>query len=194
LTDTRPSGSNVSIALLHYPVYDKNRRVVATAVTNLDIHDIARLAKTFGLFRYFVVTPIEEQRILAERILNHWQEGWGASYNPTRRAAFDLLRVAPDLDSVLKDLENTYQRPAKIVVTGARTGRDNIILSCGLRQLLHDREQPFLLLFGTGWGLTEELFDRADFILEPIKGSGDYNHLSVRTAAAIILDRLLGDR
>jgi hypothetical protein len=170
LTDTRPSGSNVSIALLHYPVYDKNRRVVATAVTNLDIHDIARLAKTFGLFRYFVVTPIEEQRILAERILNHWQEGWGASYNPTRRAAFDLLRVAPDLDSVLKDLENTYQRPAKIVVTGARTGRDNIILSCGLRQLLHDREQPFLLLFGTGWGLTEELFDRADFILEPIKG------------------------
>ena len=194
MTDTRPSGSNVSIALLHYPVYDKNRRVVATAVTNLDIHDIARLAKTFGLFRYFVVTPIEEQRILAERILNHWQEGWGASYNPTRRAAFDLLRVAPDLDSVLKDLENTYQRPAKIVVTGARTGRDNIILSCGLRQLLHDREQPFLLLFGTGWGLTEELFDRADFILEPIKGSGDYNHLSVRTAAAIILDRLLGDR
>ena len=194
MTDTRPSGSNVSIALLHYPVYDKNRRVVATAVTNLDIHDIARLAKTFGLFRYFVVTPIEEQRILAERILSHWQEGWGASYNPTRRAAFDLLRVAPDLDTVLKDLENTYQRPAKIVVTGARTGRDNIIKSSGLRQLLHDREQPFLLLFGTGWGLTDELFNQADFILEPIRGSGDYNHLSVRTAAAIILDRLLGDR
>lgn len=193
MTNTRPSGSHVSIALLHYPVYDKNRRVVASAVTNLDLHDIARLAKTFGLFRYYVVTPIDEQRILAERIKSHWQDGWGASYNPKRRAALELLQVAPDLDAALKDLENTYHRPAKIVVTGAKANRDNI--SCTqLRQLLQDREQPVLLLFGTGWGLTEELFDRADFILEPIKGEGDYNHLSVRAAAAIILDRLLGER
>jgi hypothetical protein len=178
---------------LHYPVYDKNRRVVATAVTNLDLHDIARLAKTFGLYRYYAVTPVTEQRALAERIRSHWQEGWGASYNPTRQAAFELLRVAPDLDSVLEDLENTYQRPAKIVVTGAKANRDNI--SCtALRQLLRDREQPLLILFGTGWGLTEELFNQADFVLEPIKGEGDYNHLSVRAAAAIILDRLLGDR
>ena len=57
-----PVGANVSVALLHYPVYDKNRQVVATAVTNLDLHDIARAAKTFGLFRYYVVTPVPEQR------------------------------------------------------------------------------------------------------------------------------------
>lgn len=193
MTDTRPSGSNVSVALLHYPVYDKNRRVVATAVTNLDLHDIARLAKTFGLYRFYVVTPLAEQRTLAERIRSHWQDGWGASYNPSRRAAFELLRVAPDLDAVLNNLENTYQRPAKIIVTGAKANRDCISFT-GMRQLLLDREQPFLLLFGTGWGLTEEMFDRADFILEPIKGEGEYNHLSVRAAAAIILDRLLGER
>jgi hypothetical protein len=193
LTDARPTGAHVSIALLHYPVYDKNRRVVATAVTNLDLHDIARLAKTFGLFRYYVVTPVDEQRKLTERIRSHWQDGWGASYNPKRREALELLRVAPDLDATLADLENTYNRPAKVVVTGAKAKRDTIS-SAGLRQILLDREQPFLLLFGTGWGLTEELSDRADFVLEPIKGEGDYNHLSVRAAAAIILDRLLGER
>ena len=68
MTGTEQTGSNVSIALVHYPVYDKNRQVVATAVTNLDLHDIARAARTYGLFRYYVVTPVSEQRELAERI------------------------------------------------------------------------------------------------------------------------------
>lgn len=193
MTDTRPTCSRVSIALLHYPVYDRNRRVVASAVTNLDLHDIARSARTFGLFRYYVVTPVAEQRILAERIRGHWQDGWGASYNPKRREALELLRVVPELDAALSDLEENWQRPAKIVVTGAQD-RPGSISCTGLRQLFEDTGQPFLLLFGTGWGLTEELFTRADFVLEPIKGAGEYNHLSVRSAAAIILDRLLGER
>lgn len=193
MTDTRPTCSRVSIALLHYPVYDRNRRVVASAVTNLDLHDIARSARTFGLFRYYVVTPVAEQRILAERIRGHWQDGWGASYNPKRREALESLRVVPELDTALSDLEENWQRPAKIVVTGAQDRPGSI--SCkGLRQLFEDTGQPLLLLFGTGWGLTEELFARADFVLEPIKGTGEYNHLSVRSAAAIILDRLLGER
>ena len=193
MTDTRPTCSRVSIALLHYPVYDRNHRVVASAVTNLDLHDIARSARTFGLFRYYVVTPVAEQRILAERIRGHWQDGWGASYNPKRREALELLRVVPELDAALSDLEENWQRPAKIVVTGAQD-RPGSISCTGLRQLFEETGQPFLLLFGTGWGLTEELFARADFVLEPIKGAGEYNHLSVRSAAAIILDRLLGER
>ena len=53
-------------------------------------------------------------------------------------------------------------------------------------------DQPYLLLLGTGWGLTEECFASADLILEPIAGNGTYNHLSVRSAAAIMLDRLRG--
>jgi hypothetical protein len=51
-----------------------------------------------------------------------------------------------------------------------------------------------VLVFGTGWGLTEEVLGRADDLLEPILGTGAYNHLSVRSAAAIILDRLRGAR
>ena len=193
MTDTLPTGSKVSIALLHYPVYDKNRQVVATAVTNLDLHDIARAAKTFGLFRYYVVTPVAEQRVLAQRIRGHWQDGWGASYNPKRREALELLQVTPSLDAALADLDASFGRPAKIVVTGAQPRPDTVSF-IEMKQLLLDAGQPFLLVFGTGWGLTEELFDRADFVLEPIKGAGDYNHLSVRSAAAIILDRLLGER
>jgi hypothetical protein len=48
------------------------------------------------------------------------------------------------------------------------------------------------LLFGTGWGLTQALIDRADCLLDPIEGVSDYNHLPVRAAAAVVLDRLMG--
>jgi len=41
--------------------------------------------------------------------------------------------------------------------------------------------------------LTKEVKDDSDYVLAPIEGKG-YNHLSVRSAVAIILDRLLGDR
>ena len=49
-------------------------------------------------------------------------------------------------------------------------------------------------MLGTGWGLTDEIMSMADVTLEPILGPTDYNHLSVRSAAAIILDRLRGAR
>ena len=193
MTGIEQTGSNVSIALIHYPVYDKNRRAVATAVTNLDLHDIARAARTFGLFRYYVVTPVAEQRELAERIASHWREGWGATYNPKRRAALELMRVADSLEAVNEEIGKVYGKPARSVVTGAR-GFPGSISCIELAELIKDASQPYLLLFGTGWGLTEEVFERADYVLAPIRGAGDYNHLSVRSAAAIILDRLLGQR
>ena len=193
MTGIEQTGSNVSIALVHYPVYDKNRRVVATAVTNLDLHDIARAARTFGLFRYYVVTPDAEQRELAERIGSHWREGWGATYNPKRKAALELMRVVDSLEIALGEIEQESGKAAKIVATGA-LGRPGSISCAELAGLIEDASQPYLLLLGTGWGLTDEVFARADFVLAPIRGAGDYNHLSVRSAAAIILDRLLGER
>jgi len=193
VNEAPPLNANVSVALLHYPVYDKNRQVVSTAVTNLDIHDIARSARTFGLLRYYIVTPVPGQRELAGRIVRHWQEGWGATYNPKRKAALDLIEIVSALDDALTGLKERFGRPARLVTTGARLHPRSITFS-DFRQLVADREQPYLLLFGTGWGLVEEAFARADLVLEPIRGSGDYNHLSVRSAAAIIMDRLFGDR
>jgi len=81
----------------------------------------------------------------------------------------------------------------EVVITGAAQ-RTNSIDCLNLRQRLNEPDDPHLLLLGTGWGLTEECFQSADFILEPIAGAGNYNHLSVRSAAAILLDRLRGTR
>ena len=55
-------------------------------------------------------------------------------------------------------------------------------------------ERPVLILFGTGWGLAGEIVAAADVRLEPIRATPDegYNHLSVRAACAITLDRLRG--
>ena len=193
MTGSGQAGSNVSIALIHYPVYDKNRQVVASAITNLDLHDIARAARTYGLYRYYVVTPIAEQRDLAERIVGHWREGWGATYNPKRKAALELTRVVDSLESAAAELYQHFGRPAKLVATGAQA-RPGSTSAGGLAEMIMDASQPYLLLFGTGWGLADEVFGQADYLLDPIRVMGDYNHLSVRSAAAIILDRLLGQR
>lgn len=183
--------NNLAIALVHYPVYNKHREVVTSALTNLDQHDIARSSKTFGLDRFYIVTPSEEQRKLAERISGHWQHGWGADYNPDRRQALDIVRVIPSIASAVADFQSEFSKPVKIAITGAAQRSGSTALAT-FRQLIQESDQPYLLLLGTGWGLTEECFAAADLILEPIAGNGIYNHLSVRSAAAIMLDRLRG--
>jgi hypothetical protein len=185
-----PAG-NVSLALLHYPVYNKHREIVTTAVTNLDLHDIARSARTYGVSRYYVVTPVVEQRALAERITAHWQEGWGATYNPKRQDALQLVKVIPALDDVLHDLQQRHDRRIRVVATGALQ-RPGALSYQELAKLCRQGEEHYLLVFGTGWGLSDELFARIDHVLEPIEAGTGYNHLSVRSAAAIILDRLFG--
>ncbi len=187
------TGAKLAVALLHYPVYDKNRRIVATAVTNLDLHDIARLAKTFGLVRYYVVTPHPEQQELALRISRHWQEGWGAEYNPKRKAALDLMTVTASLEDALAGMEKEFGGPIRTISTGAQ-GSPNAVSYREMSELLKKDGTNYLLLLGTGWGLTEAVLDGSDYVLAPITGRGDYNHLSVRSAASIIIDRLVGER
>ena len=54
-------------------------------------------------------------------------------------------------------------------------------------------ERPLLLVFGTGHGLAPALYATERPCLAPVR-AGQYNHLSVRTAAAIMLDRLIGEQ
>ena len=183
-------GVNLAIALLHHPVYNKRREVVTTALTNLDLHDIARSSRTFGLKRFYIVSPSAQQRNLAERITAHWQEGWGADYNPDRREALSIVRICADLESAVNDLQAAFAKPVKTIITGAAQHPDSITFPV-FREMLAQACQPHLLLLGTGWGLTDECFTAADHVLEPIAGAGSYNHLSVRSAAAIMLDRLI---
>ncbi len=184
---------HIYIALIHYPVYDRQGRVIATALTTIDIHDLARLARTYGLAGGYVVTPLQSQQELARRLTDHWVKGRGAVYNPTRKEALSLVRMADDLEGALDGIEAEGGRRVRTVATAARryAGARSYEEMAGLLQKKEDG--PYLILFGTGWGLTQEMIEGSDYILEPIGGKG-YNHLSVRTAAAIILDRLLGRR
>lgn len=180
------------MALIHYPVYNKNGEVIASAVSNLDLHDISRAAKTYGVQAYYVVTPLADQQELVRRIVFHWTDGAGAIYNPHRSAALRLIRVVASLDVAMDDISRKGQGKPVTVVTDARPHPDNISYSA-LSEMLKI-ECPYLLTFGTAWGLTREFIEAADYVLTPIIGPTRYNHLSVRSSAAIVLDRLLGER
>lgn len=183
----------VYIALLHAPVYNKRMEVISTSITNLDLHDISRTARTYGIRRYYLVHPIETQQNLAREMISYWREGYGAEYNPDRREAMNLLELASDLDTVLADIQRLEGQKPLTVATDARQYPQTVGY-LQLRRLIQQGDQPYLILFGTGWGLTAEMMKACDYILQPIEGCTDYNHLSVRSAAAIILDRLLGER
>jgi hypothetical protein len=177
---------------MHHPVTNRRGDVICSAVTNLDLHDIARSARTYGVSRYFVVTPLEDQQALAQRILDHWITGPGAAYNPDRKEALLLVSVAAGLEQALDEAQALCgQRPC-VVVTDARP-RPGAISYDDLTNLVKNGK-PCMLVFGTAWGLTGDFIEKADFVLEPLFGPGSYNHLPVRAAAAIILDRIAGQR
>ncbi|WP_432822760.1 RNA methyltransferase [Trichloromonas sp.] len=180
------SGSALAVALVHHPIVDKRGDQVVTAVTNLDLHDIARTARTYGVRRFYVITPAVEQLLLVERILQHWREGHGASYNPHRGEALALIETATTLEAAIAAWSRETGAEAMPILTGAKRSDGVSFEQC--RQLR--QQHPLLLVFGTGWGLAPEIFTRGWTVLEPIRGAGDYNHLPVRSAAAIILDRL----
>jgi len=181
------------LALLHHPVLDKNGQIVTTAVTNMDIHDIARTACTYGVRRFFVVTPIRALRALSEKIIDHWETGFGSTYNATRKEALALVSIEPDLDGAIVAIERDTGKCPTIIVTSARPSPDAVGFGA-LRAQLDASAGPHLLVLGTGWGLAPEVLARADLRLEPVFGPTAYNHLSVRSAAAVILDRLYGAR
>ena len=194
LLDDEPSRElcrRTYIALLHHPVVDRLGKVITTAVTNLDLHDISRASRTYGLARYFVVTPLSSQQELVARITEHWRTGHGAKVNPRRAAALRLLDVKAELDEVVAEIEQLEgQRPLSVVTSAvAREGQISI------PEVIHRvGDRPLLLLLGTGWGLTDEGLAAADVALAPLRGPVRYNHLSVRSAASILLDRFFGMR
>jgi hypothetical protein len=178
----------LAAALIHAPVVDRRGDLVTTAVTNLDLHDIARSARTFGLKRFYVVTPVVEQQRLVGKLLGHWTEGAGAEYNPKRQQALELSQICSTFEEALDDWRQVSGSEPMPVLTGA-SREDGMSFDACRSEL---QEKSGLIVFGTGWGLAHEFFNQGWKVLEPIQGATEYNHLSVRAAAAIILDRLAG--
>ncbi|MGS0765040.1 RNA methyltransferase [Syntrophomonas curvata] len=185
--------AKVYIALLHYPMYNKRMDTITTSVTNLDLHDISRVARTYDVERFFVVHPSPGQHRLVEEIVSYWQQGFGGSYNPDRKEAFSRLQIADNLGEVLAVIEDETGLQPDTVATDARV-YPNTVSYKRMKDEIHNSARPFLILFGTGWGMEKGLMDSCTYVLEPIEGDAGYNHLSVRSAVSIIIDRLLGGR
>lgn len=181
---------NLYVALVHYPVINRQGDTIASAVTNLDLHDIARSVCTYGVKTFYVVTPLTDQKKLVETIVSHWTEGPGGRHNPKRREALSLIRIEEALSGVVAHISDQGEGAPKMVVTSAKK-RSGSIGYARFREMIQTGE-PYLLVLGTGWGLSDTVMDVADYLLQPVSGPVDYNHLSVRSAAAVILDRLLG--
>ncbi|MCG8557740.1 MAG: RNA methyltransferase [Proteobacteria bacterium] len=185
----------VYCALVHYPVRDREGTSVTASITNLDVHDIARAARTYGLSGYFLITPVDAQRVLATRIIDHWLKGAGLRRGPERAEALGLCHVVGSIECAAAAIAAESGARPTLVATAASPPRKRSTLSFErLRASLTERKAPLLLLFGTSHGLALEVLDACDAVLEPIVGPTAYNHLSVRSAAAIVLDRLLGPR
>ncbi|HET8936077.1 MAG TPA: RNA methyltransferase [Polyangiales bacterium] len=183
-------------ALVHHPVRDRDGLTATAAVTNIDVHDIARSSHTFGLAGMFVVTPIDAQRALVTTILEHWRIGGGKRRMPHRSEALAICQPAQSIAEAREVISARHGRAPRVIATAARAAESVPVLSFStLRAQLEAADDgPWLLLFGTGHGLTDDVLSAADVLLEPIRGHGDYNHLSVRAAAAIVFDRLFGQR
>ncbi len=194
--------TSIFLALVHHPVLNRRGEVVTTAITNVDLHDLARSGRTYGVHSVFVVTPVLLQQRMVGQVLGHWTQGEGSSHERRADAMRRVTAVATLQDAVTA-IEHQTGRAPVVAVTGAQMREPNADFA-GLRQkLLQTGDidgRPLLLVFGTGWGMTQEFIDTADLRLPPllrdpriVDPEGAYNHLSVRAAVAIALDRLLGE-
>lgn len=187
---------DIYLALVHHPVLNRAGDVVTTSVTNLDIHDLARTARTYDVRGYLVVTPIAEQQTLVQTVITHWTAGSGRTSNPDRSQAFTRVEVVPSLDTAIEAIAAHHGQPPLVIGTSAKKDRDTVSYA-SMRGRLSSEPGSALIVLGTGWGLASDALDRCDVMLDPIDAlpaRAGYNHLPVRAAAAIILDRLFGDR
>lgn len=183
---------SLNVALLHDGMVDKTGKTVTTSVTLIDVHDISRSCKTYGIDSFFVSHSSQTMRALVRTVKTHWDGDFGSRYNPNRQDALGVLAIAESLDEALLRIERHTGKFPKIIATSAHDGANRVSYS-DMRKQIEESDDSYLVTFGTGWGMGPELMSRADYILKPIYGPTPYNHLSVRAACAIILDRLQGN-
>ncbi len=183
------------VALMHSDVLiGQERRLGVTSVTSIDIHDIARSSKTYGVEDFFIVTPLIDQQKIVNKMLDFWKKGIGFEYNRCRYDAIQLVQLVSSLDETIKKIEEKEGKRPLIIATSAQLSDDaQEMASYYDQKKVWESNRPVLLLFGTGQGLSPEIIKLCDYLLLPIDGFTQFNHLSVRSAVAIILDRWLGN-
>ncbi|MBI2352653.1 tRNA (guanosine(37)-N1)-methyltransferase TrmD [Candidatus Dependentiae bacterium] len=181
------------VALMHSDILLKEGRIGTTSITSIDVHDIARSSATYGLKGYFIVTPINDQQMLVRTMLDFWHsKEIGGEYNKHRHEAIALVHLQDSLASVIVEIEKREGKKPIIIGTSARLELDKKMLNYHQQSIVWQQERPVLFLFGTGHGMSEQLLNNCDYMLQPLQGYSDFNHLSVRSAAAIIFDKWFG--
>jgi hypothetical protein len=194
MTNATTTTGRLAVALVHHPVLDRHGGIQTTAITNLDVHDLARSSRTYGCAAFYVVTPVTAQMEQARAIVGFWEGETGQKRNKDRTEAMSRVHVTASVeDAIAAEVVATGARPL-VVVTSAKP--QGTVPYSELRRRLDDGTHA-LVLFGTGSGLADSVLGQADLVLAPLIGPADadgsrWNHLSVRSAAAIILDRLRG--
>lgn len=169
----------------------KKGEIIASAITNLDLHDIARAATTYGAQSYQVIIPLDDQRRIAQDICKHWTQGHGGRSNPDRKKSFERINITSEIEGALNHITPSSDNAPLLIATTAQKF-DGCLSYEKCREMVQS-EQPILLIFGTAWGLSKDFINQCDYVLAPIESCQEYNHLSVRSAVSIILDRLLGN-
>jgi tRNA (guanine37-N1)-methyltransferase len=208
-----PLHARTHLALVHHPCVDRTGKIVTTSLTNFDVHDLARSTATYGLAAYHIVTPITSQREKAQHIAGLWLEdeqarieaaraetGRGsraakAPNSASRASALSLVRTADSVETVIAELTAEYGRAPLVVGTSAKAESFPAAPRRSPSELFAEASvdpSPVLILLGTGWGLADPLIPSVSRVLTPIEGVAGWNHLSVRSAGAILLDRLFG--
>lgn len=164
----------------------------ASSVTSLDIHDIARSAKTYGLLGYYIVTPLEDQQKIVKKLLHFWQQGTGVTYNPSRHTAVSMVALHDQLASVIAAITEREGVAPLVIATSARPVAEEKNITYYDQERVWSHKRPVLFLFGTAQGMGPSLLQQCDYVLAPLEGFTHFNHLSVRSAAAVVFDRWLG--
>jgi len=165
---------------------------VTTALTNFDVHDLARSVMTYGLAALHIVTPVTSQRDKAEHIAALWMADEAGEH---RAQALRRVRTQPSIEATIDAIASEHGRAPIVVATSARQGAFASAARRTSDELVAEASAdpaPLLILLGTGWGLAEPLIPSVTRVLAPIDGGSGWNHLSVRSAGAVILDRLFG--
>ena len=187
-------GRGVYVLQLHHSVLDRNGRVGTTAITGLDLHDVSRACLTYGVKRYIVATPLRRQREMIKILTSHWTDGYGSSFNPDRADAMRRVKTFPTFTRALEWVEEK-ERSVPFSVAATARPRGGAVHWTRVKSILLEQDRPAVFLFGTGHGLSDDVLDAADVVMTPIMGGrGVYNHLSVRSAVGIVLDRFFGFR
>ena len=178
--------------LLKDPSSPNGTRVGTSSVTSFDLHDISRSSMTYGLKNYFIVTPLKDQQQIVNTLLDFWNMPVGISYNKHRHQAVSRVRLQNNLDEVIAAITEQEGQAPIIIATSARSVSHIQKITYYDQSIVWQSGRPVLFLFGTAKGIAPHVVEKCDYLLGPIQGFTDFNHLSVRSAAAVIFDRWLG--